>query len=214
MDTEPEFLLETSEFTKVLKNIGELVSADFAEDEVQMIFLNEGYFHLLGYERVGKDLRSEYKVPSGFVDYITAGHGDTIRDTKTVVYEFKSPQRSLNEHREQLSGYVDDTGAKFGVLTNGQEFQLYQNGPTGLKKQLEFKLQAATETEASVIIMCLGYWSIEEQNVKPIAQETAKEVIESIPENLHIDFSEAGVENFANHLARYMKQELKTGNNS
>lgn len=112
---EPEFLLETDDFTETLNTIGEIVSEDFSEDEVQMVFLNEGYFQLLGYERVGTDLRSEYAVPSGLVDYITTGRGDTIRDTKTVVYEFKRPDKRLTPHEEQLAGYMEDTGAKFGV---------------------------------------------------------------------------------------------------
>lgn len=214
MNTEPEFMLETTEFVEVLNDIGEIVSEDFAEDEVQMVFLNEGYFQLLGYERVGTDLRSEYAVPSGFVDYITSGHANTIGDTKTVVYEFKGPQKSLKDHKEQLSGYVDDTGSDFGVLTNGKELMLYENTPTGLEKRLDFHLRAATETEASTIIMTLGYWSIEEQNIKPIAEKTANELVDSLPEEFHIDFSEAGVEMFAEHLARYLKQEFRTENDS
>ncbi|MFA9501323.1 type I restriction enzyme HsdR N-terminal domain-containing protein [Natrinema thermotolerans] len=209
METDPEFLLETSEFTDVLNDIGAIVSRDFSEDEVQMVFLNEGYFQLLGYERVGTDLRSEYAVPSGYVDYITSGKGNTIRDTKTVVYEFKGPERTLENHLDQLNGYIDDTGAKFGVLTNGLQLQLYQNDPTGPKKILDFELEAATETEASAIVLFLGYWSIQEQNIKPVAEKTAKEVVDSIPEDLHIDFSEAGVELFAEHLARYLKREFE-----
>lgn len=209
METEPEFLLETTEFTDVLHEIGEIVSRDFSEDEVQMVFLNEGYFQLLGYERVGTDLRSEYAVPSGFVDYVTSGKGNAIRDTKTVVYEFKGPERTLENHVDQLNGYIDDTGATFGVLTNGLRFQLYQNDPTGPKKILDFELDAATETEASTIVLFLGYWSIREQNIKPVAEKTAKEVVDSIPEDLHIDFSEAGVELFAEHLARYLKREFR-----
>lgn len=206
---EPEFLLETDKFTETLKSIGEIITEDFSEDEVQMVFLNEGYFQLLGYERVGTDLRSEYSVPSGFVDYVTAGRGDTIRDTKTVVYEFKQPEERLNSHEKQLADYMEDTGAKFGVLTNGLKFWLYQQTPTNPEKLLDFELESAEDMHASGIILSLGYWSIEEQNLKPVAEKTAKEVVDRIPENLHLQFSEAGVELFAEHLARYLQQEFQ-----
>ncbi|MCD2201592.1 hypothetical protein LPA44_17150 [Halobacterium sp. KA-4] len=206
---EPEFLLETAEFADVLNDIGEQVSSEFSEDEVQMVFLNEGFFRLLGYERIGTDLRSEFSVPSGQVDYITSGYADTIRDTKSIVYEFKNPEERLNRHEEQLFGYMDDTGAAFGVLTNGIRFELYQRTPTAPEKKLDFRITDAGEEEASILVLLLGYWSIQEQNIKPLAEKTAKEVVESIPESAHIGFSEAGVELFADHLARYLKQEFQ-----
>lgn len=218
MDTEPEFLLETSEFTDILTDIGEIVSEDFSEDEVQMVFLNEGYFQRLGYERIGTDLRSEYPVKGGFVDYVTSGHADTIRDTNTVVYEFKNPQKQpLERYTDQLEDYMDNTkgvGAEYGVLTNGQTLQQYQRSPTGVEKLLDFEMESATEGEASAIILSLGYWSIEEQNLRPVAEKTAAEVAESIPEELHIGFSEAGIELFANHLIRYLKREFREENRS
>ncbi len=206
---QPEFLLETEEFAETLNSIGEIVSEDFSEDEVQMVFLNEGYFQQLGYERVGTDLRSEYSVPNGVVDYITTGHGDTIRDMKTVVYEFKRPDKRLNPHEEQLAGYMKDTGAKFGVLTNGLKFWLYQQTPTNPERMLEFELESVDGGLASVIILYLGFWSVEEQNIKPVAQKTANEVVDRIPDDLHLQFSEAGVELFAEHLAHYLQQEFK-----
>lgn len=209
MNKEPEFLLKTDEFVDVLNDIGEIVGDDFSEDEVQMVFLNEGYFQLLGYERIGTDLKSEYSVPSGFVDYITTGSGSTTGGVRTVVYEFKSPERSLNNHVQQLKQYIDDTGSKFGVLTNGVRFQLYQNGPIGLKEILNFKLNSATETEASTIILFLGYWSIEEQNIKSIAEKTAIEVADLLPDDFHIQFSEPSIEQFSKYLARYLKREFQ-----
>jgi hypothetical protein len=209
---EHEFLLETDEFTEVLGSIGEIISEDFSEDEVQMVFLNEGYFQLLGYEKVGTDLRSEYSVPSGFVDYITSGHGDTFRDMRTVVYEFKKPGKRLSRYKEQLADYMGDTGAKYGVLTNGLEFWLYQQTPTTPEKMIDFELESAENKHASLIILALGYWSIEEQNLKPVAERAAKEVVNRIPEELYLQFSKAGVELFAKHLTRYLQQEFRERN--
>ncbi|WP_080505199.1 type I restriction enzyme HsdR N-terminal domain-containing protein [Halorubrum aethiopicum] len=208
MGSGPEFLLETAEFTKTLNEIGKVVSDDFSEDEVQMVFLNEGYFQQLGYE-VGTTLRSECEVPSGYVDYITSGYGGTYRDTNTVVYEFKSPQRSLNRHISQLKKYMNDTGAKFGVLTNGLRYQLFEDKPSTPKKIRDFSLESATDTEASGIILFLGYWSIKEQNIRPVAEKAASEVVTLIPEEVHLKFSEEGIELFADHLARYLKQEFQ-----
>ncbi|WP_323675762.1 hypothetical protein [Halorubellus sp. PRR65] len=217
MVTEPEFLLETSDVTEVLNDVGELVRDDFSEDEVQMVFLNEGYFQLLGYEDVGTNLRSELSVESGIVDYVTSGHGDTIRDTNTIVYEFKNPTVSLDRHFDQLADYMDGTrgvGAAYGVLTNGHRFQLYRGQPTEPKQLADFRLDSATELEGSLILSALGYWSIQEQNIKPVAERAAAEVVEEIPEELHIEFSEAGVDLFAEHLARYLKAEFRDGRTS
>lgn len=217
MDSEPEFLLETSDVADVLTDIGALVTDDLSEDEVQMIFLNEGYFQLLGYEDVGTNLRSELSVDSGIVDYVTSGHGDRHRDTKTVVYEFKNPTASLDRHLDQLARYMDGTngvGASFGVLTNGHRFQLYEAGPSEPTKLVDFRMAAATETEASVILSVLGYWSIQEQNIKPVAESTAKAVVDQVPEEFHVEFSEVGVDLFAEHLARYLQAEFRERRNS
>lgn len=206
---EPEIMLETAEFAAVLNEIGANVSEDFTEDEVQMVFLNEGYFRLLGYERIGTDLRSEVSVPSGIVDYVTSGYADTVRDTKTVVYEFKNPDRTLQRHTDQLFGYMSDTGALFGVLTNGVRFRLYEQTPTDPELLFDVALESVGETEASAFILSLGYWSIQEQNIKPVAETAAREVVDSLPESLHLEFSESGVELFADHLARYLKREFR-----
>ena len=159
--------------------------------------------------RVGTDLRSEYSVPSGFIDYVTSGHGDTIRHIRTVVYEFKRSKERLNPHEQQLADYMKDTDAMYGVLTNGLKFSLYRQTPTNPEKLLDFELVSAENGHASSIILSLGYWSIEEQNLKPVAEKTAKEVVSLIPEDLHIQFSEAGVESFAKHLKRYLQQEFQ-----
>ena len=207
---EPEEMREIAELEQVLNDIGEAVTDDLSEDEVQMVFLNEGYFRMLGYERVGTDLRSEVGLPNGRADYITSGNGTAIRDAKTVVYEFKQPERSVTGHEEQLFRYMDDAGATFGVLTNGVQFDLYQETPVDPEKKIGFALADAGESEASALLLCLGYWSIQERNIKPVAEKTAKMAAESLPAELHLDFSEAGIELFAEHFFRYLKEEFST----
>lgn len=201
-------MLETERFKTLLRDIGKKVSLDFSEDEVQMVFLNKGYFRELGYE-VGKDLRSEFSLQDGSrIDYITTGKGNTVHDSNSVVYEFKQPKKNLGRYEEQLFDYMTATGSTFGVLTNGVRFCLYQTKPTKPIKTFDFQLHSATETEASTIILYLGYWSIQEQNIKPVAEATAEKAVEVIPEELHLDFSEAGIELFAKYLARYLSEEL------
>ena len=56
----------------------------------------------------------------------------------------------------------------------------------------------------------MEYWSIEEQNIKPVAEKTAKIAAESLSPDLHMEFSEAGIDLFAEHFARYLKEEFST----
>lgn len=206
---EPEFFLETEQFAATLRSIGTQVTPELSEDETQMVFLNEGFFRQLGYDDIGSTLRSEYSVPSGRIDYVTTGHGQSIRDTKTVVYEFKKPSRRLEPHADQLFDYMADTGALFGVLTNGTRFRLYERAQPAPTERLDFPLEAASETEATTIVLCLGYWSVQEQNLKPVAERVAAEVASAVPENLHLEFSEAGLERFAEHFIDYLEREFR-----
>lgn len=206
---EPEFFLETEEFAATLRSIGAQATSDLSEDETQLVFLNEGFFRQLGYDDIGSTLRSEYSIPSGRVDYVTTGHGQSIRDTKTVVYEFKTPSKRLEPHTDQLFDYMADTGALFGVLTNGTRFRVYERAQPEPTERLAVPLASATETDASAIILCLGYWSIREQNLKPVAERVAAEVASAVPDELHLEFSDAGRERFAEYLVEYLEREFR-----
>jgi hypothetical protein len=62
--------MSESEFKKIdtlaqiLNEIGSRVNREHSEREVELMFLNQGFFRSLGFENVGKNLRSEYSLPS------------------------------------------------------------------------------------------------------------------------------------------------------
>jgi hypothetical protein len=209
-------IVENDEFTKCLNSIGEQVEDEHSEREIELMFLNQGFFQILGYEDVGNTLRSEYTLPEGGkVDFVTSGESDQIRDSQTVIYEFKAPDRRLNRHKEQLFGYMDEIHAEYGVLTNGRHLSLYSKSPTGPKLEdiCPVELESATETEASVLIIPLGYLSIEERNIRSVAEYAAEEVVETIPPSLHLDYSEPQREVFANHFSEYLGEKYQEKRN-
>jgi hypothetical protein len=207
-----EELVEQDELAECLNSIGEQVEDEHSEREVELMFLNQGFFQILGYEEVGNTLRSEYTLPNGGkADFVTVGEGDNIRDSQTVIYEFKAPNKQLKRHEEQLFGYMSEVHAEYGVLTNGRHLALYSKDPTGpkLMKMFPIKLESATETEASALIIPLGYLSIEEKNIRPVAERAAEEVVEVISPDFYLDYSEPQLEVFADHFAVYLRKKYR-----
>ncbi len=99
-----------------------------SEKDVENAFLNEGFYSALGYEGAGHDLRSEWTLPDDRrPDYVTLDANESV----TAVYEFKSPDRNLGSHTDQLFHYVNTLSADYGVLTNGTELRLYKRGGRG-----------------------------------------------------------------------------------
>lgn len=204
--------IEHEKLASLLNSIGDRVEDDHSEREIELMFLNQGFFRLLGYKDVGTTLRSEYTLPSGKkADFITSGKKDEIRDSQTVVYEFKSPGRKLTRHEEQLFGYMTEISAKYGVLTNGHRLRLYRNTPTGPEHlpQANLTLGKVTEGDASILIMPLGYLSIEERNIRAVAEHAAEEVVETIPPSLQLDYSEPQLDVFAEHFADYLRDKYR-----
>lgn len=175
-----------------------------------MIFLNEGFFNQLRYNEIGTNLQSERSTGSGIADYITIRPGDDIRDSQTVVYEFKKPKKALTNHEQQLFEYMSDTAARFGVLSNGIGFQLYRQTPTSPELIKKFPLRRATDSEASLLIHSLGYWGVTEEEIRPMAEMVVKKVADEIPPQMRMDFSEATIELFSKHLGRYLKKEFNS----
>lgn len=166
---------------------------------------------MLGYEDVGDELRSEFRLPSGqIVDFVTMGRGDDVRDPQTVVYEFKAADRALDRHEEQLFGYMTELTAEYGVLTNGRSLSLYANRTGEIEKLFQFDLESATEENASHLTIPLGYLSIAERNLRAIAEDAAERVIEEAPPELHLDFSEKQLDVFAEHFGEYLREEYRT----
>jgi len=135
---------ETSALLDGLHGIASRLNADMSEKDVENAFLNENFYDLLGYEGAGHDLRSEWRLPDDRrPDYVTLDSNESV----TAVYEFKTTERELTPHEDQLFHYVDELKADYGILTNGDKLRLYRrNGHTSL---LTISLEDATESDAA-----------------------------------------------------------------
>jgi hypothetical protein len=108
-----------------LHRIGERASDDMTERDVENLFLETEFYDALGYEGTGEDIRSEFTLPDQRrPDYLTLDSNERV----TAVYEFKTTDRDLGDHTDQLFGYMDDLRADYGVLTNGESLRLYRSG--------------------------------------------------------------------------------------
>ena len=134
----------TSAVLNALHGIASRLDADMSEKDVENAFLNEDFYDRLGYGGAGHDLRSEWTLPDDRrPDYVTLDDNESV----TAVYEFKTTERNLVPHENQLFHYVDELKADYGVLTNGDELRLYRrDGHTHL---LTVSLEDATESDAA-----------------------------------------------------------------
>jgi hypothetical protein len=198
-------------FAQTLNDIGSRVEREHSEREVELIFLNQGFFRSLGYEHVGNHLRSEFTLPSQKkVDFVTSGKSDNYRDSQTIVYEFKSPDKSLIKYQSQLFDYMTEISADYGVLTNGTRMRLYSNSPKGPESvYTPIELESADVDDASVLITPLSYLSIEEKNLKSDAAYAAEEVIKAIPPKVQIDYTEEQLNTFAQHFSKFLREKYQ-----
>jgi hypothetical protein len=127
----------------VLAGIASRVSADMSERDVENAFLDEDFFSTLGYEGSGRDVRSEWSLPDNRrPDYVTLDANESV----TAVYEFKTSDRNLSPHTDQLFGYVEELKADYGVLTNGEQLRLYRrNGD--VSQLLDVQLSEVGDSE-------------------------------------------------------------------
>ncbi|WEL25925.1 Eco57I restriction-modification methylase domain-containing protein [Haloferax volcanii] len=126
-----------------LEAIAGRTSGDMSERDVENLFLETGFYHALGYEGTGTDIRSEFTLPDDRrPDYITLDTNEAV----TTVYEFKTTGRKLPPHEDQLFHYMDNLRAEHGVLTNGESLRLYRRGQS--RPILTVSLDDVTESDA------------------------------------------------------------------
>ncbi|SDM38809.1 Type I restriction enzyme R protein N terminus (HSDR_N) [Halogranum gelatinilyticum] len=143
-------MTDTATFLEALHGIGSRIDGEMSEKDVENAFLNENFYELLGYDGAGHDLRSEMTLPdSRRPDYITLDENESV----TAVYEFKTSGRDLDPHEDQLFHYVEALKADYGVLTNGEEFRLYQRD--GHARMVTVSLAEATESDANDVQVAL-----------------------------------------------------------
>jgi predicted type IV restriction endonuclease len=68
----------------------------------------------------GSDILSEHRIVNGRIDFLL-----TNNNVPKVIIEAKKLDQDLEEHKEQLCYYLDITGAKFGLLSNGKDWWFY-----------------------------------------------------------------------------------------
>ena len=210
--TTPKQIARVNSIRDIFHRIGKIVEPEFSEDEVQMVFLNEGYFSLLGYSDIGLNLKSEVSIGNRRADYVTTGQRFESDRPETTVYEFKNPDEKLFSHKKQLHDCVNAINASYGVLTNGQQFALYELSHSGINHVVSFNIQEATDKEASVILRKLSSLSVEEQELRTMARATAEAVADELPRKLwaHPGFSGPVTETFAKYHAEFLFDELST----
>jgi len=168
---------DSDSLLNALQRISELTADDMSERDVENLFLEQGFYNILGYKGAGHDLRSEWTLPDDRrPDYVTLDSNESV----TAVYEFKTSGRNLDPHTEQLFHYVDTLAADYGVLTNGDELYLYKGGSHNI--HLAVSLSEATESDARDLIGALEKpkWDITEpdsvdeflDSLDPVALDT------------------------------------------
>ena len=150
-----EYLLSACKMVK--RNI------QMEEDEVTRCFDESGFFKKLGYKRFGVDIRTQRPLPTGKrPDYFcNDAYGNVI-----FVVEFKKPsakppemleKRYLKQFLPQLwERYVKPLKAKYGALTDGVGFLLYERVGEARSRVVEIgDLEHVTDGNAQIIYRCL-----------------------------------------------------------
>ena len=118
---------EVDELKRIAHSLSKAASAGgLDERELVTLFFQEGFFSVLGYGRVGEDIRLEQRTLRGRVDVTVRA----FAARPVAVLEFKAPGIPLAGFIEQLSGYTAEVFPEVGILTNGTDIWLFrcQNG--------------------------------------------------------------------------------------
>lgn len=98
-----------------------------SESDIEMKIVQPLIEHL-GWDRI-EDVRSQYSIRAGTtslsVDYALFNSGNV-----EVIIEVKSDQSLNDSSRDQLRSYLRQAESDWGLLTNGQEFQIIYRGST------------------------------------------------------------------------------------
>ena len=118
---------EIDELKHIARSLAEAASTgSLDERELVTLFFQEGFFSVLGYGRVGEDIRLEQRTLRGRVDVTLRA----FAARPVAVLEFKAPGIPLAGFVEQLSSYTAEVFPEIGILTNGTDLWLFrcQNG--------------------------------------------------------------------------------------
>jgi len=91
----------------------------------------EPFLELLGWDMLSTEVELEYSVPMGAgtkkVDYAL------LLDDKPVIFvEAKGVDSTISDsHRKQLKSYIRQTGVNWGILTNGENIEIFKRRTEG-----------------------------------------------------------------------------------
>ena len=141
---------------KLKQKLGELYreSRDYeSHDELKTALIEKGILRILGYEKIGKDIRIEKRVGDKRTDIIC------LDDYRNVVFviEVKKPTETLDrdDFRQLWENYVKPLRARYGILTNGVRFILYERINGNYEIKLDVDLGNITYDDCRVIYECL-----------------------------------------------------------
>ena len=114
---------EIDDLKRLIRSLFEAASSgSLDERELVTLFFQEGFFSVLGYGRVGEDIRLEQRTLKGRIDVTLRA----FAARPVAVIEFKAPGVSLAGFIEQLSGYTAEVFPEVGILTNGIDLWLFK----------------------------------------------------------------------------------------
>ncbi len=143
----------TQRFQELLRQLGKrcLENGDLDEREAVNLFVEQGFFTLLGYGTIGKDVRLERRIGQGRADVILRG----ATGRPICIIEFKRPNTDLAAHTPQLEEYVKELLPEYAALTDGIEFWLYRRHRETLEELERFRLADVSISQANHLYQIL-----------------------------------------------------------
>lgn len=149
--------------------------------------LVEPLLELLGWDMLSNEVDLEYSVPMGSgtrkVDYALK-----LEDTPVVFVEAKGADTTLDEsHENQLRSYMRQVGVDWGLLSNGQSFEIFRRDESSKRPNeislAEFDLDNIKENKQPLTALSKG--SIKSGESKRIAEniEAVQQAVQNLREN-------------------------------
>jgi hypothetical protein len=147
----------------------------------------EPLIEVLGWDILSSDVELEYSVQMGSgtkkVDYALKREG-----TPVVFVEAKGCDTSLNQgHEDQLTSYMRQVGVDWGLLTNGQNFEIFRRDVSSSRPNeislAQFSVERVPENEHP--LKALSRDSIDSGESRQIAEkiEAVQNAVASLREN-------------------------------
>ncbi|MCD6155024.1 MAG: N-6 DNA methylase [Candidatus Verstraetearchaeota archaeon] len=153
-------------FKKLYGKIKSAKEKELSHEDLRVAFVDSGILKLLGYEGVPKDVRFEKGVGGKRSDLLT------FDDYKNVVFvvEFKKPaeidaERDFEQLWEQ---YVKPLRARYGVLTDGLEFLVYERINSNWERKPHVNLGEVTIAQCEEIYNWLKKPGIKRTNINEV----------------------------------------------